>query len=1039
MFVHLNCHSHFSFLRGASSVEALLDQAAKCGCAALALTDREGLYAAVDFARRAEARGIRPIVGAELPLGPGGVVVLPHHADGYAALCRALTRFHLDAGFEPVPALEELAEGNWLLVDTPQGLSDVLRRFRSPHLAAALVDHGRPADRPRNRSLLELARRHGLLAAATNDVHFATPAEHAVHRLLTAVRRRTVIGRLGPDDTAAPDAWLQPPEAMARRFAALPEAVAATAAIAERCEFRFPGAGTLFPPFPLPPGETAYSLLWQKAFAGAARRYQPLRPEVIRRLEEELTVICEMGFAEYFLIVRDIVEFAEARGIPTVGRGSAAGSLTAYALGVTHVDPLALGLSFERFLNPGRTDPPDIDLDFCWRRRYEVIRYLYDTYGQDNAAMLATFVTLAGRGALRESARAMGMPEKEISRFTRHIPHHDAARIDDVLRDIPECRNIPFDREPYRSVIGWAKRIAGFPRHLGLHPCGIVLSRVPLHRVVPLQMTASGFAATQFDMREAEDVGLLKIDILGQRSLTVIADSLAAVKERHGQTVDFSQAPADDAATWATVREGRTMGCFQIESPGMRSLLKKLVPRDMETIIAASSVIRPGPSDAGMLREFIARYHGRKPVRYLHPALEPVLGGTLGIMVYQEDILRTGHAVAGITPAEADKLRRAMSSKRSAEAMQAMRDTFIEKSVARGVAPPTAEAIWRQMETFSGYAFCKAHSASYAALSWQAAYLKTHYPAEFFAAVLANGGGFYHAAAYVLEARRWGVPVLPPHLNRSGREFAVEDGAVRVGLSRVRDLGQATLDRILAARAQSPFTSFVDFLLRAGPERPEAENLVRCGALDCFEFTRPELLWRLEALFEPVRRRRRDAGPARELPFGDVAPLVGPPAIVPRVPDFTPEEKLRLEGELLGLYVSGHPLELHRAELAGLARDRAADLPAKTGRRVRLAGWLVTQRRVFAKNKQYMKFLTLDDESGLFEAVLFPECYREWGRYTSDYGAFIVEGKAVDEFGSVTVDAERVLPLGEYVRSAGAGAGRPDAAEDWAPSEPPRR
>lgn len=1038
MFVHLHCHSYYSFLRGASAPEALLEQAARLGLKQLALTDREGLYGAVAFARRAEAMGIRPIVGAELPLdGVGGVVALPRSAAGYAALCRALTRFHLDPAFDPAAALEALAEDNWLLFAEPRGLAEALRRCRTPHLVAELVDHGRPADRARNRALIELARRHGLPAAATNAVGFATPGDWDTHRLLTAIRLRSTLGKLGPDDTAAPDAWLKPPAQMAALFRECPEALAATERIAESCEFRFPSGATLHPPFPLPAGESAFSLLWKRAFAGAARRYRPLTPAVIARLERELEVIRQMGYAEYFLIVRDLVEFAETSGIPTVGRGSAAGSLTAYALGVTHVDPLALNLSFERFLNLHRTDPPDIDLDFCWRRRHEVIRYLYQKYGADNAAMLATFVTLAGRGALRESARAIGMPEREISRFTRPIPHHAAGHIDTVLREIPECRNIPFHLEPYATVIRLAKTIAGHPRHLGLHPCGIVLSRVPLHEVVPLQMTASGFAATQFDMREAEDVGLLKIDILGQRSLSVIADALDAVACRTGRRLDFSQAPPADPATWRIVQAGRTMGCFQIESPGMRSLLLKLVPRDMETIIAASSVIRPGPADAGMLREFIARYHGRRAVAYLHPALEPILGTTLGVMVYQEDILRVAEAVAGITPGEADKLRRAMSSKRSAEAMRALRDAFLEKAVARGTAPETAAEIWRQMETFSGYAFCKAHSASYAALSWQAAYLKAHHPAEFFAAVLANGGGFYGAAAYVLEARRWGIPVRLPHINRSGRDFAAEGRAVRVGLARVRDLNAATVDRILAARRAGPFVSFVDFLARVPAERIEVERLIRCGALDCFEFSRPELLWRLEVLYEPVKRRRETPG-ERTLAFDDMTALVFPDAITPRIPDFTPLEKLRQEAEVLGLYVSDHPLALHREELGPLALDRAADIPRRPGARMRLAGWLVTSRRVFTKTREYMKFLTLEDESDIFEAVLFPAVYRRWGDRLGQAEAYLVEGRVTEEFGSFAVEAARVTPLGKCARSAGTGAGGPDAAEDGVPIESPR-
>jgi len=1013
MFVHLNCLSHFSFLRGASPIDGLLAQAVRLGYGQLALTDREGVYAGVEFAQKAAAHGLRPIIGAGLPLDARRqATVLPHHARGDAALCRELTAFHLDPAFRLPDALERLAPGNWILVPAPQTLEELLRRFHSPHLVAELADHGHPHDRARNRALVGLARRHGLLLAATNQVHFATPEEYETHRLLTAIRLRGTIGRLGEADTAPAEAWLKGEDELAARFRELPEAVANTAAIAEHCEFSYPQGERLHPPFPLPDGETAYSLLWKKAFEGAARRYRPLRPDVVHRLEHELETICRMGFSEYFLIVRDMVEFANARGIPTVGRGSAAGSLVAYALEFTHVDPLLLDRSFERFLNPERTDPPDVDLDFCWRRRHEIIRYLYDTYGQANAAMLATFVTLAGRAALHESARAIGLPEGEISRVTRHIPHHDAAHIDQVLRDIPECRNIPFHLEPYRTVVRLAKRIAGFPRHLGLHPCGIVLSRQPLAELVPLQMTASGFAATQFDMREAEDVGLLKIDILGQRSLTVIADTLAAVAAHHGEAIRFSAAPPEDPATWQILRAGRTMGCFQVESPGMRSLLRKLVPRDMETIIAASSVIRPGPSDAGMLREFIARYHGRKAVAPLHPALEPILRTTLGIMGYQEDILRVAHAVAGITPGEADKLRRAMSSKRSAEAMQAMRGTFLEGAAGRGVEPETAERIWRLMETFSGYAFCKAHSASYAALSWQAAYLKAHYPAEFFAAVMSNGGGFYHTAAYALEARRWGVPVLPPHVNRSEADFCAEGHAVRVGLARGRLLGRATAEAIVAERRRAPFTSFTDFLARVPASREEVDNLVRCGALDCFEFSRPELLWRLELLFDAARGRKPGKPGAPELPFDRAAPLLFPPAVLPRLPDFTPEEKLRLEGELLELYLSDHPLALYRQELAGLDRGRAADLPGLVGRKVRLAGWLITTRRVFTKTRQYMKFLTLEDETDLYEAVLFPEAYRRCGALTGEPGGYVVEGRVTEEYGSLSVEAERVRPLG---------------------------
>ncbi|MBP7867846.1 MAG: DNA polymerase III subunit alpha [Acidobacteria bacterium] len=1045
MIAHLHCRSYHSFLDGASPPEDLVGLAAASGVTHLALTDDAGVYGAVDFSRRAEAAGIHPIVGAELPLpGNARVTALCRDAEGYAALCRALTIHHLSPEKaktrSTVETLAPLAKGNWLLVDDPRLLSQLAAGGLREGLGAEIVRHGTAGERGRLRGLRREAEKLDIPLVGTNAVRFAREEDWETHRLLSAIRVRGTVGRLAEGEVASREAWLKPPDRMRALFEEFPGALTNALRLAESCEFRYTTGRALHPPFPVPENTTAEAVLRAKSTAGLALRYATPSPRVLRQLDFELSVIHETGFDEYFLIVKDVVDFALDRGIPLVGRGSAGGSLVAYLLGITPVDPLALNLSFERFLNPRRTDPPDIDIDFCWRRRPEVIRYLYDSYGEANTAMLSTHVRMAGRGAIRETSRALGLAEAEISRFTRHIPHHDARHLDQVLAEIPECRNVPFHLEPFRTIIAWAKKIAGHPRHLGLHPCGIVLSRVPLDRVTPLQRTATGFPATQLEMRQAEDVGLLKIDILGQRALSVIAD--VGASPDWPPEIDPGGGPANgspesDPAAWELIRSGRTLGCFQIESPGMRSLLVKLQPKDMETIIAASSVIRPGPSDAGMLREYILRYHGKRPVSYLHPSLEPILRSTLGIMVYQEDILRTAEAVAGMSADEADMLRRAMSAKRSAEAMRALKDTFVSKAVDRGVEEKTAREIWRRMETFSGYAFCKAHSASYAALSWLMARMKAHCPARFFAALINNGGGFYHADAYLSDARRFGVSVLPPDLNRSGKGFTVENilpgppddsnealrpkgsppmpvpVGIRVGLERVRDLTATTLERILGEReTRGPFRSLRDFLARCRPSPVEAGNLVQCGAAGCFGANRPRLLWELEMSRSTLRNA--GAGPAPR--SGDL--LDGAEGLddtgssgIPDVADYAFEEKLRLEAELLELHVSGHPLDLWRDRVAAIPRLRAVDLPTRRNRRARLAGRLVTTRRVFTKTRQYMKFLTLEDETGLFEAVFFPEAYAKWGDVVSDPGVYVVEGKVADEFGSLSLEADAVYPI----------------------------
>jgi DNA-directed DNA polymerase III PolC len=668
----------------------------------------------------------------------------------------------------------------------------------------------------------------------------------------------------------------------------------------------------------------------------------------------------------------------------TIGRGSAACSLVSYCLGITHIDPLAHRLHFERFLNPERSSPPDIDLDFSWKDRDRVLDYVYEKYGPDRVAMICTHVTFAARSAVREIGKAHGLSEDELGRFTARIPHYGTRSLDGLAEQVPECRGLPVGEEPYRTILALGNRVAGFPRHLSIHAGGIVISPGPITDWVPLERAAKGLVITQYDMGPVEALGLIKIDLLSQRSLGVLTDAVAAVTEHTGSAppVDDRGLILADRAARRLIREGRTMGCFYIESPAMRSLLRKLRTETFENLTAASSVIRPGVAESGMMQEYIRRHLGETRASYPHPKLEEVLGETHGVMIYQEDVLKVAHALAGMALGEADSLRRSMSGKmRSAEAMAAVEGRFLAGCAENGIPPEIAREVWRQVESFAGYAFCKAHSASYALLSFQVAYLKAHHPGEFMAAVLANGGGFYSPAAYISEARRLGLKVLLPDVNRSAHDYTGQGNDLRMGLMSVGGLAAAGIESLLDARREGgAFTSLSDLLNRTELGPGEVETLIRCGACDGFELTRPEMLWRFTLRGTPYRQDLfPDAG--------------GLDALVPRLPEYPLAERCRLETEIFGFPVSRHPLELLPPSLAR-GTTPAREMRNKAGRRVRMLGLAIAYKRVPLKKKsEWMKFLSLEDLTGTFEATLFPACYRRCADRTFSAGPYLLTGR----------------------------------------------
>ncbi len=963
--------------------------------------------------------------------------------------------------------------------------------------------------------LVEAARACGVATLAVPDVYAATAAGFVDHRARVAIKHNALLHDL-------PDAWLAArpmhllaPAEMRALYADLPEvcgpferrhlgALERTLEVAERCKFLPELDGILFPTIALEPSETPFSRLAGFAFAGASERFRPLRPEVVRRLEYELATIERLGFSSYFLLVKQIADFAKGRGIPCVGRGSAADSMVAYCLRLTDADPLRYRLTFERFLNPARKDRPDIDLDFCWRRRDEVLDHVYGLFGAERTAMICTIATCGGRAAFRESALVEGVPPAEVNRWSRGIPMYgisnnekafdlglqraplsdeELARdrrraaqagalpaalsgnlIAQTLARTPEARGFPFDDPRLQRALNAAARLAGAPRHYGLHPGGVVVSPGPITDFVPCQRAAKGCIVTQFDKDAVEAIGLVKMDLLGNRALTTLDDCVRALAQR-GVDVDLEKIPEDDPATEKTLREGRTVGCFQVESPGMRNLLCQIGARTMDDVIQAVALIRPGPASSGMKDAYVRRYRGLEARHAPHARLTELLWDTYGVMLYQEDVMHVASRLTGMDLAEADLLRRALR-KRGGSEIEALCARFVAGAAEQGVERGDALKVWDLIANFASFAFCKAHSVTYGRISYRAVWLKTHHPAEYLAAFLASETGYYDPRVYVEEARRMGVAILGPCVNRAQLDSTAvpQRGgpAIRIGLRHVKGMSQKTLEAIVAARSGGgPFTSLPDFLERTGAQGDEAEALIRCGAFDGMDRTIPELLWRLHMLRAPSRRVPPGAGlDAREMAAlratpssrealkaaraktagwsgagigaanvelqpGESALLFAAPetgaAALPRMQDYDALTRGRLEHEGLGLTIVAHPTTLFPCpadariaarELAGAARPHlpnptaAREVPHRAGARITLRGWPAATRHVRTADGRTMRFLTLEDETALAEVVIFPDVYERDGAHLAEFGVLCVTGTVEDQMGACSLHAE---------------------------------
>ncbi len=987
MYVPLHVHSPFSFLDGAASLRDLMERAAHCNCPAIALTDHNNLCGAVAFRREAERWGLKPLLGCEIDLEGGHhLVLLAMDEEGYANLCRLLTRAHLDSprrqprlrpehlqgATEGLLALSGCRKGeipSRILSGDLRGALEAARRYQSAfpgRFYLELEGCYLPGTRRLNDALWELAKFLRLPAVMTTNVHYAFPSQFPVHDILTCVRTLSRVDDVHPERKINAENYLKSPREMAELAREYPGVLQRTVEVAQRCQ-PLPVLGRLLTPhFPLPEGMGAEQMLRQLVYAGAREKYGRVTEKVRRRLERELEIICRLGYQEYFLVVWDLVRFARRKGIRHAGRGSAADSLVAYCLGITEVDALARGLLFERFLSLERAQKPDIDVDFDARYRDEVIRYAREKYGADRVAGVCTYNTFRARSAIRDLGKALGFPPQEIDRLAKRFSYVEADMIEEAVRRLPELRNGGLPLERYELLFELCSQVAGFPRHLGTHLGGIVIGPEPLEGVVPLQMAAKGITVCQFDKDYVEEVGLIKLDLLSLRTLSAVEDAVVAIRERHPQ-FDYQQIPLDDRETFRMINRGETVGVFQLESPAQRALQVRLGASDLEDIVASVALIRPGPIKGNMVEPFLARRHGRQEPRYLLPELEPILRKTYGVVLFQEQVIEIATTVAGFTPGEADRLRRAMTHHRSPEEMEELGRLFVEKARRRGVPEETAAAVFSHIKGYASYGFCEAHAAAFATTAFKTAYLLRHYPAEFFAALLSNQPmGYYPPRTLCVEAKRRGVRVLGPCVNRSGSRCQVEGRSVRLSLGYVRGVGPRTVQRILSCRPEGGFSSLEEFWRLTGVDGEAVPNLILCGAFDALDPHRRRLLRRWSIL--------RSGGGREGEPWWreEVDGFRGP--------DFTPWEKICWEQEIVGIPLTDHFMACLRPRLACEGAVTAAEVQrCQPGQRVRVAGLPVRPHRPPTRSGRTVAFFTLEDETGLLEVTVFERNYHRYG------------------------------------------------------------
>jgi error-prone DNA polymerase len=1012
-YAELHCHSNFSFLDGASHPAELAVRAAELGLEALALTDTGGVYGAVRFLEACRKAGVRPVVGACLEVDGRELVILARHRDGYANLTRLLSLAHRDQpkgeARATLDAVAGLAGGLLFLAasgdeDWLAGLRDALGRDR---VFVELHNHLRAADPWVLEGRAAVARRLGLLTVATNHVRYHHRDRRPLHDVLTAIRHRSTLDGVRHLLASNAEQELKGGEAMRPLFPGHRDAVARTVDLAQACDVDLDFRDIRFPGYPVPEGETPFSYLYQLVQDGARRRYHPITRAVASRLQRELDVIEKTGLAEFFLINWDLMRYAREHGVPGQGRGSAADSVVAYVLGITRVDPIEHNLLFERFLHEGMTTTPDIDIDFSTAHREQVIQYVYDRYGWERTGMVCNVVTFRHRLAIRQVGRALGFPPDLVDRLARGVDRWFPESMDATA----EAAGAPSDRlgsEPWRHFQRLVDEIQGFPRHLSIHVGGMLVTGQPLVDVVPVEPARMpGRVVVQFNKDDVEDLGLIKMDLLGLRTLSVVAETLELAERATGARPDLDALPLDDPAVFELCSAADTIGVFQVESRAQMMTLPRIRPRTFNDLVVEVAIIRPGPIQGNAVHPYIRRRQGREEVRYAHPSLEPILRDTLGVILYQEQIVQIAMDVAGMSAAGADRFRRAMTRHLARSELEALRADFVAGCRKEGVPEEVAEPLFRSVEGFAVYGFCRSHAAAFARTTYETAWLKLRFPAEFTCALLNNQPmGFYHPSVLVEDARRHGLAVLPVDVNASAVRcvpLGADHHTMRVGLNYVRDLGEPGRLAIAAERERAgPYRSLDDFLerLRGAPVNPRAvRNLVMVGAFDSFGTPRRELLWGWQERWDG-RGLRRQVPTQGELRL---------PSPAPALPALTELEATRLQYRISQVSTGRHLVHFYRDRLRALGALRSSEaLRRPAGHQVRVAGLVITRQAPSTANR--IRFFTLEDEDGHVNVTIKPDVYERFRREAAQ-PLLVIDGVAQSQDGVWSLLAMAVAPV----------------------------
>jgi error-prone DNA polymerase len=1050
-FVHLHVHSFYSMMQGVSSPEVLCREAKKAGFTHLALTDTNGFYGLINFLEAARATGIEPVVGAEVKTPRTCAVILARTSVGYEILSDLITRRHSEDDFSLIRSL-------------PEKSSDIVLLSADPELIKALRNRlecfFEIVPGPSDRKLLHAAKEIGIAPVATNAVHFAGEQDYPLHRLVRAIDLNKTLWSLAPGEIATAGQWLKSAREMSVHFPNCPEALANTVKIAQACHTAWDRFQTVFPHY-LDKNEDHFAILVSECREGIGRRYGKTSKAIEDRLAEELDLIRSKGFVDYFLVVADIVH----RRPIHCGRGSGAASLVSYLLGITHVDPIRHNLLFGRFLNPERKDLPDIDVDFPWDERDGLFEEIMAHYGSQRLALVSNHVGFRARASVREVAKVYGVPACEIKEVTRRMNYWSSRSggIWEHIKSYPKFRNFSLD-PPWPEIINLSSRLESAPRNIGTHCGGVVLVPDRVSRYVPVQISAKGVRIIQWEKGQAEKAGLVKIDLLGNRSLAVIRDTIKSVRENTAKIIDYSNFnPIDDPKTRESISRGNTMGVFYLESPSMRLLQAKAGTGDFEHAVIHSSIIRPAANR--FIRQYLSRLHG-EPYEPLHPRLKDILAENYGILVYQEDVVQAAMALAGFSWGEADSLRKVIS-KKSREQLSDYRARFAQGCARNGISSEVVESVWDMFTSFSGYSFCKPHSASYALVSFKSAYLKVHHPAEFMAAVLSNGGGYYSTFAYISEARRMGIEVLGPDINESRLPYNGSGKTIRTGFQQLQAIRKSVIDAILRARSRGgPFSSIEDFLERVRGQNglpisaPDAAILAKSGAMDSISgtFNRPQILWFIEAWLNGFRaptntqsrpgplhdpqtpslsrgrkqgaiNNEREKSPLPSLGKGggnrflpaSRSPLLASfprsqiaafhsssPIKVPALPDFSGRRKWAHESETLGFPLSVHPLEQAEPFFRSLRQSivPASGMAQHAGKKIYIKGWPITRKEVLTREGEEMEFFTFEDKTGIFETVFFPKPFRRFCQELDMSHAYLLHGQVESEFDVVSLNVD---------------------------------